>query len=210
MTGFDTEVQEQPSALAPPLEVEPAALAFEREAVPHIPALYRTALRLTHDQQAAEDLVQDTLERAFRGFERYERGSNMRAWLFKIMAYVSISAYRYRSIRPATTSLDATEEWSLYSQALSSGIQPDQVESLVLARLGESDVHAAIMQLAPEQCLAVMLADVEGFSYMEIAEILGIPRGTVMSRLHRGRRALQRALWEQARLAGIVPRGTQQ
>jgi RNA polymerase sigma-70 factor, ECF subfamily len=208
MTRSDGCVQE-PKTHAPP-GVESAVLAFEHEAMPHLPALYRTALRLTRNQQAAEDLVQDTLERAFKGFERYERGTNMRAWLFKIMAYASISTYRYQSVRPTTSSLDATEEWSLYTQVLSSGIQPDDVESLVLARLGESEVHQAIMQLAPEQCLAVMLADVEGFTYAEIAEILGIPRGTVMSRLHRGRRTLQRGLWEQAQLAGILPAAIRQ
>lgn len=200
----DDSAAEQPMSDGPS-PAESITTAFESEAVPHIPALYRTALRLTHQRQAAEDLVQDTLERAFRAFHRYEPGTNMRAWLFKIMSYLSISAYRHQKRVPRISSLDDTEEWSLYSQALKAGLQPADVESTVLARLGESNIQDAIDQLTPELRLVVMLADVEEFTYNEIAEIMGTPRGTVMSRLHRGRRRLQRALWQQAETSGILP-----
>ncbi len=177
--------------------------AFEEEAVPHMPALHRVALRMAGDNAAAEDLVQDTLERAFRSFPRFERGTNSRAWLFRIMANTAISSYRRQAVRQTTT-LEGMEEFSLYRHVRGAGIDPDAVETLVLDQLGQRTIKDAIEELAPEFRLVVMLVDAEGFSYKESAAILSIPLGTVMSRLHRGRRLLQRSLWEYACASGIL------
>lgn len=176
---------------------------FEAEALPHLDALYRTARRLTRNDQAAEDLVQDTLERAYTHYDRFQPGTNMRAWLFRILSNLAISQYRRRSSAPAIESLDDGEEFSLYDQLVEGGDTGSDVEARVLDLLGEESIRAAIEALPIEFRMVVLLADVEGFAYKEIADILGIPRGTVMSRLFRGRRLLQRSLWDQAQAAGI-------
>lgn len=177
---------------------------FTREVAPHLHLLYRAALRLTRDEAAAEDLLQDTLERAFTNFGRYEPGTNIRAWLLRIMNNVRISGYRYSSRRPQATSLDDLEEFSLYRAVRQEGIPPADVESAVLNQLGEEAILTAIDGLPEDFRIVVMLADVEGFSYKDMATILDIPVGTVTSRLFRGRQQLQRALWEQAREAGFL------
>lgn len=182
----------------------PDVVSFEAEAVPHLDALYRTALRMTHQEQAAEDLVQDTLERAYAHYDRFQPGTNMRAWLFRILSNLAISAYRRRSHAPAFESLDDVDDFSLFHQVVSSGGTASDVEARVLDIIGEESIRRAIDSLPPDFRMTVILADVEGFAYKEIAEILGIPRGTVMSRLFRGRRLLQRALWDQAQAAGIT------
>jgi RNA polymerase sigma-70 factor, ECF subfamily len=176
---------------------------FEAEALPHLDALYRTARRLTRNDQAAEDLVQDTLERAYTHYDRFQPGTNMRAWLFRILSNLAISQYRRLSAAPAIESLDDGEEFSLYDQLIEGGDTGSDVEARVLDLLGEESIRSAIEALPIDFRMVVLLADVEGFAYKEIAEILGIPRGTVMSRLFRGRRLLQRSLWDQAQAAGI-------
>ena len=183
---------------------ESLAMMFEREALPHVETLLRTALRMTRNAQAAEDLVQDTLERAYTNFHRYEPGTNVRAWMFKIMTYLSISQYRKKMSAPQTSSLDEPTPNGMYREARAAGMSADDVEVQVIGRLGEEQIQNAIDHLTPEIRMAVMLADVEGFSYKEIGQIMGIPTGTVMSRLHRGRRVLQQALWQQAVTAGYV------
>ena len=127
----------------------------------------------------------------------------MRAWLFRILSNLAISQYRRRSAAPAVESLDDGEEFSLYDQLVEGGDTGSDVEARVLDLLGEESIRAAIEALPIEFRMVVLLADVEGFAYKEIADILGIPRGTVMSRLFRGRRLLQRSLWDQAQAAGI-------
>lgn len=189
------------------LPVEVASDLFEQEALPHVDALLRTALRMTRNQQSAEDLVQETLMRAYRNFHRYEQGTNIRAWMFKIMTYLSISQYRRQMSAPRTESLDEPSPGGMYRQARDVGMSAEDVESRVLGQLGEEQIQDAIDQLGPEIRMVVMLADVEGFAYKEIAEIMGIPVGTVMSRLHRGRRLLQAALWHVALAAGYVKEG---
>jgi RNA polymerase sigma-70 factor (ECF subfamily) len=176
---------------------------FEAEALPHLDALYRTARRLTRNDQAAEDLVQDALERAYSHYDRFQPGTNMRAWLFRILSNLAISQYRRRATAPVVESLDDGEDFSLYDQLLAAGDTGSDVEARVLDLLGQESIRAAIEALPIEFRMVVLLADVEGFAYKEIADILGIPRGTVMSRLFRGRRLLQRTLWEQAQAAGI-------
>lgn len=177
---------------------------FTAEVAPHLHLLYRTALRMTHDEQAAEDLLQDTLERAFLNFARYEPGTNIRAWLLRIMSNVRISGFRKVTRRPQASSLDDLEEFSLYGAVLAEGIAPLDVESAVLDRIGEEAILRAIDVLPEDFRMVVVLADVEGFSYREMASILDVPIGTVTSRLFRGRQQLQRALWDHARDAGYV------
>jgi RNA polymerase sigma-70 factor (ECF subfamily) len=166
--------------------------------------LYRTALRMTHQEQAAEDLLQDTLERAFLNFARYETGTNIRAWLLRIMSNVRISGFRRIARRPQTSSLDELEPFSIYGAARVDGIATADVESDVLNRIGEETILRAIDRLPEDFRMVVVLSDVEGFSYKDMAELLDIPMGTVTSRLYRGRQQLQRSLWEHAREAGIL------
>jgi RNA polymerase sigma-70 factor (ECF subfamily) len=176
--------------------------AFSAEVAPHLHVLYRTALRLTHEEQAAEDLLQDTLERAFLNFGRYEQGTNIRAWLLRIMSNVRISGFRRVSRRPQTSSLETVEDFSMYRAVRAEGIAPLDVESAVLNRIGEESILQAIDALPEDFRIVVVLADVEGFAYKEMAAILEVPIGTVTSRLFRGRKQLQRTLWEHARDAG--------
>src|SRR4051812_44887222 len=156
--------------------------AFTSEVAPHLHLLFRTALRMTQQEQAAEDLLQDTLERAFLNFARYEPGTNIRAWLLRIMSNVRISGFRRVSRRPQTSSLDEMEEFSIYGAARAEGIATVDVESAVLNRIGEAVILEAIDRLPEDFRMVVVLADVEGFSYKDMAAILEVPLGTVTSR----------------------------
>jgi RNA polymerase sigma-70 factor (ECF subfamily) len=177
---------------------------FTCEVGPHLHVLFRMAMRLTQEEQAAEDLVQDTLERAFQNFKRYEPGTNVRAWLLRIMSNVRISGFRRSARRPQTSSLEDAEDFSLYRAVRTQGIAPLDVEAVVLNRIGEETILKAIDRLPEDFRVVVVLSDVEGFSYKEMAAILDVPIGTVTSRLYRGRQQLQRSLWEHARDAGIA------
>lgn len=178
---------------------------FEREVMQHLDALYRTALRMTRNQQDAEDLVQETSLRAYRFLDKFQPGTNLRAWLFKILTNTYINRYRKASNEPRVDSIDDTEEFALYNhldtEAASRG---GSVEAQVLDRFAEEDIKKAIEALPPQYRMTVLLADVEGFSYNDIAEITNVKKGTVMSRLFRGRRLLQKALIDQARAAGFA------
>lgn len=178
--------------------------AFTAEVAPHLHLLFRTALRMTQQEQAAEDLLQDTLERAFQNFGRYEPGTNIRAWLLRIMSNVRISGFRRVARRPQTSSLDELEAFSIYGAARADGVATADVESVVLNRIGEEAILKAIDRLPEDFRMVVVLADVEGFSYKEMAAILDVPIGTVTSRLFRGRQQLQRTLWEHARESGLI------
>jgi RNA polymerase sigma-70 factor (ECF subfamily) len=162
------------------------------------------AMRLTQDEQAAEDLLQDTLERAFQNFKRYEPGTNVRAWLLRIMSNVRISGFRRSARRPRTSSLEESEDFSLYRAVRSQEIAPLDVEAVVLNRIGEEAILQAIDRLPQDFRMVVVLSDVEGFSYKEMASILEVPIGTVTSRLYRGRQQLQRSLWQHAQESGIL------
>jgi len=148
--------------------------------------------------------VQDALVRAYRFYDRFEQGTNFRAWLFKILTNTYINSYRRKQGRPQESSLEDTEEFFLYNQLSSDGDRLTDVEDTVLDHLGADAIQRAIDQLPPQFRTTVQLADVEGLSYAEIAEATGVAKGTVMSRLFRGRRLLQRALWEQAQAAGFT------
>jgi RNA polymerase sigma-70 factor (ECF subfamily) len=178
---------------------------FEDEALVYADALYGTALRMTRNPADAEDLVQETYLRAFRAWARFEPGTNLKAWLFKIMTNLFISRYRQRQREPVTVSTDDTEEFDLYRNLRAYDAGPGRsAESIVLESLVDDDVKQALSDLPESFRMPVLLADVEGFSYREIADMLGVPIGTVMSRLHRGRKRLQKALWDRALDSGLV------
>lgn len=170
--------------------------AIKDEAISYIDSLYRTALRMTGNPADAEDLVQDTYLRAFRSIDQFKPGTNLRAWLFKIQTNSFINEYRKRVRRPRNTSLDDVEEYYLYSHLVESGVQPSKsvTEDEILAQIDDADVFRALDELQDNYRQVVLLADVEGFAYREIAEILDIPVGTVMSRLHRARKRLKERL----------------
>ena len=178
---------------------------FERDALSYLDALYRTALRMTRSEEEAEDLVQETYIRAFRFQEQFEAGTNLKAWLFRILTNTFINQFRRRKSRPQTTELDDVDESALYrhmtgASAASTAAEP---EAVVLDRVVDSEVTKALEEL-PEKFRTVVLLDVEGFSYKEMAEMLHVPIGTVMSRLHRGRKFLQKRLYDLARDRGIA------
>ena len=182
-----------------------AADPFETEALSFIDALYRTGLRMTRSEAEAEDLVQETYIRAFRFRHQYTAGTNMKAWLFRILTNTFINQYRRKAARPQTTELDDVEESILYRQMrdVSPGSASPDPEAELVDHTLSSEVKEALEAL-PEKFRTTVLLDVEGFSYKEIAAMLDIPIGTVMSRLHRGRKFLQKRLYDVARDRGIV------
>jgi len=191
---------------ASPVELtEDERRRFQADALPLLDSLYGAALRMTRNPQDAEDLVQETMLRAYRAFDRFEAGTNLKAWLFRILTNAYINTYRKRQREPQKVSADEVEEFDLYQELKDHGTQFEATpESIVLDSLVDSDIIDAIEDLPEQFRLAVVLSDIEGFSYAEMAEIMDVPMGTVMSRLHRGRKALQKRLWELARDRGIV------
>ena len=178
---------------------------FQEEALPYLDSLYGAALRMTRNPADAEDLVQETMLRAYRSFERFEPGTNLKAWLFRILTNAYINTYRKKQREPKKISQDEVEDFDLYRELKDHDPQWDATpENIVLDSLVDSDIIEAIEDLPEQFRLAVVLSDVEGFSYAEMAEIMDVPLGTVMSRLHRGRKALQKRLWDLARDRGIV------
>jgi RNA polymerase sigma-70 factor, ECF subfamily len=176
---------------------------FERDALPLLSGLYGAALRLTRNPADAEDLLQETYLRAYRGFSGFTEGTNLKAWLYRILTNTFINAYRKRQREPVTVLQDEIPDWYLYDR-MDEGGETASAESQVLDRIPDQDVKEALDALPESFRMAVWLADVEGFAYKEIAEILGIPIGTVMSRLHRGRKALEQRLREKVRERGLV------
>ena len=188
------------SDAAPQARQEPEELSerFERDVVPLLPSMYAAAMRLARNPTDAEDLVQETYLRAFRGFGSFTEGTNLKAWMYRILTNAFINIYRKKQREPVTVLEDEIPEWYLYDRLGGSG-DTASAETRVLERMPDEDVKAALEALPESFRLAVWLADVEGFAYKEIAEILDIPIGTVMSRLHRGRRALEKMLWDKVR-----------
>jgi len=177
---------------------------FERDVVPLLSSLYPAALRMTRNPSDAEDLVQETFLRAYRGFGGFQEGTNLKAWLYRILTNSFINTYRKKQREPVTVEgPDDVDEWYLFDRLGARHVEPS-AETEVLDTIPDADVRRALESLPEGFRLAVLLADVEGFSYKEIAEMLDIPIGTVMSRLHRGRKALEKALWETAKERGIV------
>lgn len=181
---------------------------FERDAMPFAPQLYSAALRMTRNAADAEDVVQETYLKAYRAYHTFEEGTNLKAWLYRILTNTYINRYRKQQRRPSEVELGELEDLYLYKRLGESGGAgaSRSAEEEVLDSFVDEDVTAALEALPDHFRMPVLLADVEGFSYKEIAEILDIPIGTVMSRLHRGRKALQQRLWHVAEERGIAGR----
>ncbi|HET6795226.1 MAG TPA: sigma-70 family RNA polymerase sigma factor [Acidimicrobiales bacterium] len=179
---------------------------FADQAMQHMPSLYSAALRMTRNAADAEDLVQETYLKAYRGFGSFQEGTNLKAWLYKILTNTFINSYRARKRRPEESDVDDVEELYLYRRlgGPEASVAGRSAEDQVMELFTDDEVKAALEALPEQFRLAVLLADVEGFSYKEIADIMEVPIGTVMSRLHRGRRALQKALVEFGRERGLV------
>jgi RNA polymerase sigma-70 factor (ECF subfamily) len=184
---------------------------FSELAMEHMPAIYSAALRMTRNPAEAEDLVQETFLKAYRAFGGFEEGTNLRAWLYKILTNTFINSYRAAKRRPEKADVGDVEDLYLYHRVgeLQSTIPGTgrSAEEEVLESITDDEVKFAVESLPESFRIAVLLADVEGFSYKEIAEITGVPIGTVMSRIHRGRKALQKALVEYATARGLVGTG---
>ena len=179
---------------------------FERDALPYLDALYGAALRMTKNPESAEDLVQETFAKAFTSFHQFTEGTNLRAWLYRILTTTFINIYRKEQRQPLISDGEI-EEWQIAEAATHTSDQGKSAEVEALEQLPDSDIKIALQELPEEFRLAVYFADVEGFSYKEVAEILGIPPGTVMSRLHRGRKLLRESLADYARERGFIKRG---
>ena len=186
---------------------EERAARFERDALPFIDQLYGAALRMARNPADAEDVVQEAYAKAFASFHQFKPGTNLKAWLYRILTNTYINSYRKKQRQPKEGFGDDVEDWQLAAaeKHTSTGLRSAEMEAL--DRMPDSVVTEAMNELAPDFRMAVYLADVEGFSYKEIAEIMGTPIGTVMSRLNRGRTQLRAKLADHAASLGIGTEG---
>jgi RNA polymerase sigma-70 factor (ECF subfamily) len=179
---------------------------FEADALQYMNQLYSAALRYTKNPSDAQDLVQDTYAKAYVSFHQFEPGTNLKAWLYRILTTTFINTYRKDQRRPQLSDQEL-EDWQIADASSHTSDQGKSAEDVVLENLPDSDIKRALAEIPEEFRIAVYLADVEGFSYKEIAEIVGVPTGTVMSRLHRGRKQLREKLTDYARELGYVKGG---
>lgn len=180
---------------------------FAEDAMPLMDGLYSAAMRMTRNAADAEDLVQETYLKAFNAYERFEAGTNLKAWMYRILTNSYINAYRKKQRRPDESDIDDIEDLYLYRRlgGAESAVLGRSAEDELLEMFGEDEVKLALEDLPEHYRMPILLADVEGFAYKEIAEILDVPIGTVMSRLHRGRKQLQKRLYSFAEEHRLLP-----
>ena len=180
---------------------------FAEDAMPLMDGLYSAAMRMTRNAADAEDLVQETYLKAFNAYERFETGTNLKAWMYRILTNSYINAYRKKQRRPDESDIDDIEDLYLYRRlgGAESAVLSRSAEDELLEMFGEDEVKLVLEDLPEHYRMPILLADVEGFAYKEIAEILDVPIGTVMSRLHRGRKQLQKRLYSFAEEHRLLP-----